>query len=715
MKATPTLESSTTGSGRPGSTAFGIAVILCVVFGIGTVYLGIQHVLMQRNSLLNARNTARQVAVDQATIIDTRLKKLTPIAAGIAADLTSGALKPEDASARLRKALEEYPDLFEAGIAYVPFGRGPGTRLFSPHVSRDGKNITDFQLENRYDYTTYDWYKDGMAAGAPHWGEPYLGGATKTLVVGYSVPFYRKDDPSRTPLGLVRTNLSLDQIHKIISNLGLGATGYGFLLSRKGVYLSDPVEEYMRDQKTIMEVARAKDDDGRLRLSQKVLAGQPGEEEGISGVNGQATWMITQPVATTGWSLGTVFMQTEMSVEPRLLRQSLIRVATCAMAFLVFVAILWFRVHEATDQSLWNVVLASAGILLVGISFIWWLTLHYPDRNGEVGVHIYDDATLQKFLYMNVKSAEDVQPLDQVKTGLFLRTMRFGTANDVSIAGQLWQRYDKSMKDYTPGFTFPNAESLDVKEAYRFDKGDEQVIGWDFKATLREQFAGSIKYPFDRAMVRIRLAPKGFTKNLVLTPDLEAYQLLVPASLPGIDRSMVMPGWNLASTYFIYSPADTGTNFGVPTNLEQTKAEELGYTIVAQRQFLDPFISSVLPIIVIASLLFGLLLIGSKQSHRVAATGFKATDIVRAGVSLLFPALVAQVNLRTKMGSGSIIYIEYFYFVLYTAILGVAANALLFTLKGHGFSQYRDNLIPKLLFWPYFLGACFAVTLVFLY
>ena len=135
----------------------------------------------------------------------------------------------------------------------------------------------------------------------------------------------------------------------------------------------------------------------------------------------------------------------------------------------------------------------------------------------------------------------------------------------------------------------------------------------------------------------------------------------------------------------------------------------------AQRQFLDPFISSVLPIIVVASLLFGLLIIGSKQSQKVAATGFKATDIVRAGVALLFPVLLAQVNLRSKIGSSNIIYIEYFYFVLYTAILGVAANALLFTLKGHGISQYRDNLIPKLSFWPYLLGACFAVTLVFLY
>ena len=95
-------------------------------------------------------------------------------------------------------------------------------------------------------------------------------------------------------------------------------------------------------------------------------------------------------------------------------------------------------------------------------------------------------------------------------------------------------------------------------------------------------------------------------------------------------------------------------------------------------------------------------------------TSYGQALLVKIGL-LCAALLLAQVNLRSKIGSSNIIYIEYFYFVLYTAILGVAANALLFTLKGHGISQYRENLISKLLFWPYLLGACFGVTLVFLY
>jgi hypothetical protein len=112
--------------------------------------------------------------------------------------------------------------------------------------------------------------------------------------------------------------------------------------------------------------------------------------------------------------------------------------------------------------------------------------------------------------------------------------------------------------------------------------------------------------------------------------------------------------------------------------------------MIAERNFVDPFVSSVLPLIVVATLLFGMLIMVSKQSPKVAATGFKGGDVLRAGVTLLFPVLVAQVNLRSRLGSNTVIYIEYFYFVLYAAILAVSANALSFALKEQGFSHYRD-------------------------
>lgn len=699
---------------RTGVWIFRMTAVLAVIFGVATVALAVQHLANRERALREARSDARRIAIEQAKVIGDRLEKLTPVAEGIAADLSSGALKPEDAQERLQQALEQNPDLFEAGIAYLPYAWDPKVRLFSPHVSRNGAGFSRFQLHNTYDYTTHDWFQSGIAAGRPHWFEPYFGTATKTLVVGYSVPFYRKDDPTKTVIGLVRTNMSLDHIRQIVSNLALGKTGYAFLLSRQGVYLSDPVEDYVRELRTIFDVARLQGDEGRKRLGEKVLAGQRDDEEGMSGITGQATWMFTEPIPITGWSIGTVFMKDEMLLEPQVLRRNLIRIECCLMIFLLLLSLLWLLRHEANERSLWFTATVSSAILLAGICAVWWMTLQYPDRNGEVGVHIYGAANLQKFLANNAKSLGNALP-QQVRTGIFVRTIRFGTSNDVQMSGSMWQRFDSNLKDFTPGFTIPNAETLDAKETYHTKVGDQDVVGWDFKATMREPFAGSTKYPFDRAMVRVRIAAKGFYKNIVLTPDLESYQLLVPTSLPGMDKALVLPGWKLISSYFNYSPTNAATNFGVGTTVEQATSQELGFTMIAQRNFLDPFVSSVLPLIVVAALLFTTLIMVSKHAAKVAATGFKGGDVLRGSVTLLFPALVAQVNLRSKIGSSTIIYIEYFYFVLYAAILAVSANSLLFMLKERGVSNYRDNILAKLIFWPALLSAFFVVTLVFLY
>ena len=139
------------------------------------------------------------------------------------------------------------------------------------------------------------------------------------------------------------------------------------------------------------------------------------------------------------------------------------------------------------------------------------------------------------------------------------------------------------------------------------------------------------------------------------------------------------------------------------------------YNLELRRQLLDPFISTLLPIVVVAWLVFALLYVGTKIKEKVAATGFKATDVVRASVSLLFPVLIAQINLRSKIAATGLIYMEYLYCVMYTAILFVSANALEVTMRDTGLLQVRDNAIPKLLYWPVLLGMCFAITLVFLY
>ena len=241
------------------------------------------------------------------------------------------------------------------------------------------------------------------------------------------------------------------------------------------------------------------------------------------------------------------------------------------------------------------------------------------------------------------------------------------------------------------------------------------IIGYRIKATIEQSFGDSLKYPFDRAVVRLRVRHPSVDHEVVLIPDLDAYRLLSPTALPGVGRSFSVPGFRPEISYFGYAMQGYDVNFGIPGGLARGETPELGFNLVLQRRLLDPFISTLLPLVVVAFLLFGLLLIGTRIKEKVAATGFKPTDVLRACVSLLFPVLVAQINLRTKVAASGLIYMECFYFVMYTAILFVSGNAIAFTHGDHGLLHIRDNAVPKLLYWPMLLGLFFIITLVFLY
>ena len=49
------------------------------------------------------------------------------------------------------------------------------------------------------------------------------------------------------------------------------------------------------------------------------------------------------------------------------------------------------------------------------------------------------------------------------------------------------------------------------------------------------------------------------------------------------------------------------------------------------------------------------------------------------------------------------------------AILSVTMNAIMFATTGWRLIQYRDNLLPKLLFWPLYMTGLFVVTMVAFY
>ena len=299
----------------------------------------------------------------------------------------------------------------------------------------------------------------------------------------------------------------------------------------------------------------------------------------------------------------------------------------------------------------------------------------------------------------------------RISTGIFLQSIEFLTANDVAITGYIWQKISgpDAKKDYL-GFSFPDAKKTKIEKVYV--NNDIGVVRWHFQATMRQKFEYS-RYPFDREDLWIRLWSNSSTES-ILIPDFDSYKSLIPETLPGIEPCILLGGWKPQKTFFSYRVKSYATDFGAG-NFSNSKVPELYFNVDFKRDFRTPFESDLLPVIVVIVLLFSVLTLITKGESR-QHFGFSSHNVLTYCTTLFFTLILAHSSLRNKIPIDSTIYLEYFYFIMYLAILVVSLNSIAFASNlSIPFIDKNDNQYVKVLYWPVLTGILLLITILNFY
>lgn len=698
---------------------FRLSLTLCVISFLLATFTIYAYWREKNQTRETAKNNARQEAIRAAKKIDTQLRQLQDSVNSIAHDISKGKLKDQQLLERLKSTIEQNPNWFGLSVAYAPYTYKSQMRLYGPYYIRKQGKLQLLQLESFYDYTQPrkgDWYIQSLASG-PVWLEPYFGVASNTLLAEFGTPFYRINPKTKNkiPSGVVFANYSLDGLKNLMNSLKLGNTGYGFILSQKGTFIYSPREDWVKQQKNIWQISQQYKSEKLRVAAEKALKGSRVEIDFNNPLTGESSWIFFEPIPTTGWILSAVFIQDEILLNTKSLHHKLLLINLQIISFLFFLFILLFRAYKGSVRSLWAVSSSTSVVLLAGIGFIWYLELIQNKIEGENNIVLLGRVGLNKFLQSRKSENPKDFPL-YIPTGVFVQSLEFEDANDVFVKGYIWQKYDKNIPEsVSRGFILPEAVDPNVTEIYRHQDQNLEVILWYFEAKLRENFDYS-KYPFDVKDVSIRLWPKDFYKNIILTPDFDAYDLMVPTSLPGLEEDFVLAGWNLKSSFFQYKLNNYNTNFGINSYIGKDNFSELYFTVILQRNFINILISNMMIIIVVLLLLFCVQILIFKNKESGENQDFTALEIVSACGAFLFIIIIDQINLRQKIITAGIIYFDYFYFILYITILLVAINAIVFACNIKlDWIHYKNNLIPKLLYWPTNLALLLLVTLSVFY
>ena len=289
--------------------------------------------------------------------------------------------------------------------------------------------------------------------------------------------------------------------------------------------------------------------------------------------------------------------------------------------------------------------------------------------------------------------------------------MEFLNANDVLITGYIWQNISGlGIWKELPDFSFPDSKETTIEKVYV--NKNTGFIGWRFETTLHQQFEYS-KYPFDREDAWIKVLSNNSAEN-ILVPDFDSYSSLIPESLPGLRSPFVLGGWNPQKTFFSYRVNSNNINIGLG-KFANSNAPEFHFNIDIKRSSKFPFNPDLLPVTVVIILLFAILTIITKGENKTHF-GFSSHGVLGYCTSILFTLILAHSSLRTRISISEIIYLEYFYFVMYLAILIVALNSIFFASNRRiPFIDTKDNMYMKVLYWPVITGILLLITFLNFY
>jgi hypothetical protein len=670
--------------------------------------------LFQLATLVQSQRQHRHDLVDKgrseaerfAQTLDSSLRVLEPVARALAADLEGGRLDPAHLPARLNQDLERNPGIARLDVALPP-GCVPGTtRPAAPYAARLANGIRSGRLEDARDATREEWFWEAMAGDG--WGEPHQAGPGEEPAAGYCLRFRL---PEGKTDGVVRLQPAMDRLRQVLAGPLLPNTLYASLVSAKGVFLVHPRKAWVDDRWTTFRVAEEQQDAVPWRAGEWALRGEPGDGVGTSYSGRFPVRLFVAPVATARWSVQVVRFYDTTRQDPVGLRRHLTGLACTLLALAACLALARAGRGPVTFQVLWRCQLWISILLALGTGIIWALTLALPNPAGRMARPV-----LSEDIRENLPGGKESRRW-RVPTGILVETLNVENAGEIAASGRIWQRYPPDFpQTEARGFFFPDAQSEEIQETRRRPEASGELREFTFRTRIRQEFGEAYKYPFDTAVVRLRILPRMFIDQVALVPDFPSYFILNPASLPGLGKDLTVSGWKVARSYFTLPSADYNTSFGTPWS-SADQAPELSFQVEISREFLTPFISALLPVIVVAGLLYALLLAFEAPPDGEATSSLQAgTDVIGGTSTLLLPVLYAQISLREKFAAAGLMYLEYFYFVIYLVILLVAVHALTVTSKRAfriaGQAEYR---VARLVFWPGILGTLFLLSCLFLY
>jgi len=308
-----------------------------------------------------------------------------------------------------------------------------------------------------------------------------------------------------------------------------------------------------------------------------------------------------------------------------------------------------------------------------------------------------------------------------IPTGIMINAIRFTEPSVVVANGFVWQKflitneqyprqimrkyqYDTyrnkgidffgGVRDVYYGGAFSLVDSIETT----MDGYKALLMRWSFVVDL-EQVPSYGLYPFGIYNMAFTIKGKNNDDNTMLVPDMTAYNSMFPIDKPGIDNRLKITGWNVLQSSYSYRFGGNTSNLGNVNS--QSRAPDISMNLFISTKFIDILVSKLLSVMVIVTLLFVLIFIRDKDN---------ILDTVLGCSGLFFALVLDHVNLRERVQSTDVMYLEFIYLTVYGFLLLTILSAI-YLKKIDDSNIDNMNSFMKNYFWIAFFGVMAISTM----
>jgi sigma-B regulation protein RsbU (phosphoserine phosphatase) len=315
---------------------------LFILLGIVVIFSAMMWI-NYRSSKEILMNTVRQNATNlaQSTIhnIEGVLLAAEKVPQNLAPLLENTQYNEEELKNFLKPIVQHNNEIFGSCVAFEPFAYDRNKYFFAPYCYRDSDEILYKNLGGlEYDYFYLEWYLKPKELGKAVWTEPFYDENGGNIVMTtYAKPFYRQQNDSIVFSGIVTVDIDLSWLSNVIDSLNIIRSGYAYLLSREGTFLSFP-DQSMIMTESIFSLADKYNNDQLRRIGHEMVKGNSGfvRYKPID-MKGEA-WVYYNHLPMSGWSIAIVYPEDELLADLHYLFVTLVALALGGI-LLIFIVI----------------------------------------------------------------------------------------------------------------------------------------------------------------------------------------------------------------------------------------------------------------------------------------------------------------------------------------------------------------------------------------